>query len=210
MKIEKLNENKIKITFNIDDLAEKNIDLYSFMHNTPETQDLFWDILNEAEKECGFNVDNSMIYVEATTTGSGNFTLIVTKTSEKPYNTNRTLTKRKSIKLKRKTTSLKSQNNIYQFDSFDDVCEFVKIIDTSVLANNSLYSMNHKYYLKTAMMPYNSILEYAAICSSPYIVEAKINEYGSLIIKDSALQTIDTYFNKRINSKRSNNKKRKK
>ena len=28
MKIEKLNENKIKVTFNIDDLAEKNIDLY--------------------------------------------------------------------------------------------------------------------------------------------------------------------------------------
>ena len=84
MKIEKLTENKIKITINIDDLAEKNIDLYSFMHNTPETQDLFWDILNKAEKECGFNVDNSMICVEASTSGAGNFVLIVTKTNEKP------------------------------------------------------------------------------------------------------------------------------
>ena len=71
MKIEKINDNKIKITFNIDDLAEKNIDLYSFMHNAPETQDLFWDLISEAEKECGFNIDNSMIYVEVSSSKLG-------------------------------------------------------------------------------------------------------------------------------------------
>ena len=100
MKIEKLNDNKIKITFSIDDLEDKNIDLYSFMHNSQETQDLFWDLLNEAERECGFNVDNSMIYVEATTTGGGNFTLIVTKTNEKPAFINSQSSKKKNIRLK--------------------------------------------------------------------------------------------------------------
>ena len=65
-------------------LAARNIDLYSFMYNSPESQDLFWDVMNEAEKEYGFNVDDSMIYVEASTSGSGNFTFIVTKTKEKP------------------------------------------------------------------------------------------------------------------------------
>ena len=84
MKIEKLNENKLKITLSIDDLEERNINLHSFMYNSPESQDLFWELLQTAEKECGFNVDDSMIYVEASTTGSGNFTLLVTKTNEKP------------------------------------------------------------------------------------------------------------------------------
>lgn len=202
MKIEKLNENKIKITFNIDDLAEKNIDLYSFMHNTPETQDLFWDILNEAEKECGFNVDNSMIYVEASTSGAGNFILIVTKTNEKPNTsfsqiTNNTILKKKNLKLKRKTVSLKLEENIYQFNTFDDICEFVKIIDITKLNDNTLYSMNNKYYLKSSNMPFNSILEYASISQNSKILEAKLNEYGSLLINKDALQTIFKYFNKK-------------
>ncbi len=199
MKIEKLNENKIKVTFNIDDLAEKNIDLYSFMHNTPETQDLFWDILNEAEKECGFNVDNSMIYVEATTSGGGNFSLIVTKTNEKPSllsSINPTYTK-KSFKLKRKTVSINATQNIYQFDSFDDVCEYAQTVNLKRNNNNILYSLANKYYLKLFTVPTNNILEYAAICQSPELLEAKILEYGKVVIKKNALQTISKYFCKK-------------
>ena len=82
MKIEKLTENKLKITLTIDDLTERNIDLQSFIYNSPESQDLFWDMMNEAEKEYGFDVDESMIYVEASSSGTGLFTLIVTKTDE--------------------------------------------------------------------------------------------------------------------------------
>ena len=199
MKIEKLNENKIKVTFNIDDLAEKNIDLYSFIHNTPETQDLFWDILNEAEKECGFNVDNSMIYVEATTSGGGNFSLIVTKTNEKPSllsSINPTYTK-KSFKLKRKTVSINATQNIYQFDSFDDVCEYAQTVNLKRNNNNILYSLANKYYLKLFTVPTNNILEYAAICQSPELLEAKILEYGKVVIKKNALQTISKYFCKK-------------
>lgn len=203
MKIEKLNENKIKVTFNIDDLAEKNIDLYSFLHNTPETQDLFWDILNEAEKECGFNVDNSMICIEASTSGGGNFVLIVTKTNEKPNMTlNSTINnkfKKKNLKLKRKNVSLNLENNIYQFESFDDVCEFINVIDLTKLENNSLYSLQNIYYLKTSKMPFNDILEYASISRSPKLLEAKLKEYGTLIIENNALETIAKYFNKKRN-----------
>lgn len=199
MKIEKLNENKIKITINIDDLAEKNIDLYSFMHNTPETQDLFWDILNEAEKECGFNVDNSMICVEASTSGAGNFILIVTKTNEKPMltaNLNNAY-KKKNLKLKRKSISLTSPQNIYQFESFDDICEFVKVIDTSKIENDILYSMNEKYYLQSSNMPFNNILEYASIARNPKLLEGKLKEYGKVLAGQNALQTISKYFNKK-------------
>lgn len=196
MKIEKLNDNKIKITFSIDDLEDKNIDLYSFMHNSQETQDLFWDLLNKAERECGFNVDNSMIYVEATTTGGGNFTLIVTKTNEKPSFIS-SQSKKKNIKLKRKNTPIQNAENIYEFECFDDICEFIKVIDVTNIVDNSLYSMNGKYYLKSSHIPYNNILEYAQVCSNPKLLEAKLNEYGTLIINDFALQTISKFFSKK-------------
>lgn len=192
MKIEKLNENKIKITFNIDDLEAKNIDVYSFMHNTPETQKLFWDILNEAEKECGFNVDNSMIYIEASTSGGGNFVLIVTKTNEKPAFKNNTLMK-KNLKLKRKTIPVATQENIYQFANFDNLCDFVKTINLRGVKANSLYFMNGAYYLKCSLNN-TSIIEYASIVDNPALLEAKLNEYGKLIIEKRALQTVKKFF----------------
>ena len=41
MKIEKINENKIKVTISFNDLEERNIDLNSLNYNSPETQELF-------------------------------------------------------------------------------------------------------------------------------------------------------------------------
>ena len=65
MKIEKLNENKIRITLNIDDLKERDIDYHSFMSNSIESQSIFLDMLNTAEKEVGFNTDDCKIMIEA-------------------------------------------------------------------------------------------------------------------------------------------------
>jgi len=65
MKIEKLNENKIRVTLNIDDLAERDIDYHSFMSNSIESQSIFIDMLNKAEKEVGFNTEDCRIMIEA-------------------------------------------------------------------------------------------------------------------------------------------------
>ncbi len=45
MRIEKLNDNKITIFLNLDDLREKNINPHDFMSNSLESQDLFLDML---------------------------------------------------------------------------------------------------------------------------------------------------------------------
>lgn len=55
MKIEKLTENKIRIILDMQDLQEKNIDLHSFMSDSLESQDLFYDMLDKAEKEVRFS-----------------------------------------------------------------------------------------------------------------------------------------------------------
>ena len=65
MQIEKINENKIRIILNIQDLQEKNIDLHSFMSNSIESQDLFHDVLKLAEKEVGFKTNDYKLLIEA-------------------------------------------------------------------------------------------------------------------------------------------------
>ena len=65
MQIEKLNENKIRITLNLQDLKENNIDLHSFMANSIESQDLFYNMLDKAEKEVGFETKDYKLMIEA-------------------------------------------------------------------------------------------------------------------------------------------------
>ena len=73
MKIEKLDENKIRIFLNLNDLKEKNIDFHSFMANPIETQTLFADVLDQAEKELGFITKNYQLSIDAIATMSRRF-----------------------------------------------------------------------------------------------------------------------------------------
>lgn len=65
MQIEKLTENKIRITLNLDDLKEQNIDLHTFMSSSLESQDLFYNMLDKAEKEIGFKTKDYKLMIEA-------------------------------------------------------------------------------------------------------------------------------------------------
>ena len=83
MKFEKLNENKIRITLNTQDLIEKNIDFHSFMSNSQESQNLFLDMLDEAEKKVGFITKDYKIKIEALALSDGNFILTITRFGKK-------------------------------------------------------------------------------------------------------------------------------
>ncbi len=73
MKIEKLTENKIRVTLNITDLHKKNIDFQSFMSSSIESQDLFLDMLEQAEKEFGFTTKDYKLLLEAIATSERKF-----------------------------------------------------------------------------------------------------------------------------------------
>jgi len=200
MKIEKLNDNKLKITFSVEDLKARNIDVQSFIYNTPESQDLFWDVMQEAEKEFGFIVDESMVYVEASATASGIFTLTVTKTSNSMNSPNlRKKLKKQNYKLKRKNIRLPLNNSFYKFETFDDICDFCRTQKTNDFGDNSLYELNSIYYLLVSNVPNSTILEYATKEYNSDMLSAKISEYGKKIIEHNALKTISE---KLINRKR--------
>lgn len=197
MKIEKVNENKIKITLSREDLNARNIDVQSFIYNTPESQDLFWDVMREAEKEYGFNVDESMVYVEASATTSGIFTLTVTKTSNSlASNTLKNKIRKQNYKLKRKSTSVPLDHSLYRFDSFDDFCDFAKLVAKEDYGENSLYEFDSHYYLYISTLPNNLVLEYAIKEHNTDVLLAEICEYGTTIVRDRALKTIAENYGK--------------
>lgn len=83
MKFEKLNEDKIRITLSSQDLVEKDIDFHSFMSNSIKSQDLFLDILEEAEKKVGFVTKDYKVRIEALAMNDGDFIFTVTRFSRK-------------------------------------------------------------------------------------------------------------------------------
>ena len=83
MKIEKITENKIRIILSLSDLEEEHIDLHSFMSNSAESQALFCNLLNKAEKEVGFNTKDYKLMIEAIAVPEGNFILTITRLPEK-------------------------------------------------------------------------------------------------------------------------------
>lgn len=195
MKIEKLNENKIKITLSSEDLKARNIDIQSFIYNSPESQDLFWDVMREAEKEYGFNVDESMVYVEAAATTSGIFTLTVTKTANSLNQANlKPRLRKQNYKLKRKSVNTPLDNSIYKFTSFDDICDFCKNTNIDNFTDTTLYELNSEYYLFVSNVPTSNILEYAIRERNTDIFIAKLSEYGKKIIEKDALKIIAENF----------------
>ena len=118
MQFEKLNEDKIRITLNHKDLEEKNIDFHSFMSNPLQSQNLFFEMLSEAEKQIGFVTKNYQIRIEALATSSGDFIFTITRAL--PESTSKTPVKKK--------VNLKSSQAVYSFNCYDDFYYFMKFL----------------------------------------------------------------------------------
>ena len=209
MKIEKLNENKIRITFNIQDLEEKNVDFHSFMSNPIESQNLFLSMLDQAEKEVGFETKDYKILIEAIATSNGNF--VVTVTRVLPEIENLSILPRKKIRIKRKTNNINYTNsNIFEFASFDDFYDYCTSLSLNAITeinkqigSSKLYYYNSKYYLLVDKLSnnsdfiksfYSSILEFAKLVINSSTYKNKISEYGKLIIKKNAIYECNNKF----------------
>lgn len=201
MQFEKINEDKIRIIFNIQDLKEKNINYHDFMANSITSQTIFLDMLNQAEKEIGFVTNNYQLMIEALASSDGSFVLTVTRSKESKEKGVR------KLKAKPKLLSLKDPlpTLIYKFNNFDDfydLCNFITEEHTSKLSKTFskaiLYSYNNDIYLLLKTSPKAEIKEVKYIISlvnefsnnlvqTSEIFQNKLTEYGKVIVKNNCL-----------------------
>ena len=78
MKIEKINDNKIRCTLTSADLAERNLKLSELAYGTEKARSLFQDMMLEANQQFGFKVDNAPLMVEAVPVAPDSIVLIIT------------------------------------------------------------------------------------------------------------------------------------
>lgn len=79
MKIEKINDNQIRCTLTKDDLVKRNLKLSELAYGSEKTQNLFREMVRQADYEYGFDTENTPLVVEAIPMNSDCLVLIITK-----------------------------------------------------------------------------------------------------------------------------------
>ena len=210
MKIEKISENKIKVTLSITDLKERNIDFSSLSYNSPQAQELFWDMMHQAEIEYGFSASNAQLFIEATPGSGDNLVITVTKVEEDgdfesihKYIKNKF--KKSELKIRKKGKKVLSSISIYSFEEFEDVCLATSEISDLYFGDSTLYKHDKLFYLiisNTSIAGSNSenfdslIAEYGKKVANTAFVEGFLNEYGTKMIEYDALNILKKYFTK--------------
>lgn len=201
MKIERVGENRIKIFVSYDDLEERDIDLDAFSYNSPETQELFWDLMEQAEIELGFEAQESQLCIEAVSDVDQGFVITITRLEEENEFESiqkfiKSRYKKKDLAIKKKTASICSTMLIYAVEEFDDLCFLASALKPLFTGHSKVYSLENVYYLVLSSIENNvlnqkmfdSILsEYADKMTSVDFFEGYLNEYGKLLAGDNAI-----------------------
>lgn len=207
MRFEKLNEDKIRITLSHEDLVKKDIDFHSFMTNSIESQDLFLDMLEEAEKEIGFVTRDYKIRIEALAMAGGDFILTITRSLPETIKNN----SKKKVHIKRKKQNITTNQVVYSFSTFDDYCSFIDFFResnfkyTNIADYILLYEYKDNYYLvfNNINISYPNlkslfclITEFASFVNHPEVFISRLLESGNLIMKHNAIRTSLKHFAK--------------
>ena len=201
MRIERIGENKIRIFVSYDDLEERDIDLATFNYNSPETQELFWDLMEQAELELGFEAQESQLCIEAVSDVEHGFVITITRVDEEndfesiqKFIKNRY--KRKDLVSKKKPASIYSTMLIYAIENFDDLCKLCSTIEPLFKGRSKVVNHDGIYYLVLTSIDgnitnqnlFDSIMsEYADKMANVDFFEGYLNEYGKVIVNDNAI-----------------------
>lgn len=219
MRIEKLNDNKLKISFTSKELEENNITVHSFLAGSNEAQKLFIALLDIANEEFGFDIKNCKISSETISFDNKDFVIFVTKKLQtsmsaeisskvSPYNLLELIdyNHTKNSNFLSFIPPLEIENEIdkiiYKFDTIEDVFLFSEYANFELpikTLNNSLYKYNNSFFIifdikKLTDFQKQSVItilsEYKNYIYLSPLAYAKLMEYSVLILENQAIQAL--------------------
>lgn len=194
MKIEKITDNKVKITIPFEELERRNITLHDIEINSAVAKDFFTDLIEESNIDECFEFEDSQLFIEASADTNNTFILTVTKIEDIPdvssYNKNSNLSL---------CTRLDSQ--LFEFSSLERILEFCQITKKENLyfGKNSLYKYDDRYFIlfsdssirnKKFQKTHTMLTEYSSRYFSYDLFYTAIIEKSDVIIKNLALQKL--------------------
>lgn len=179
MKIEKINENQIRCTLTKEDLADRNIKISELAYGSGKTRELFQDMMQQANDDFGFEVNDIPLMVEAIPVSPESIILVITKVDD-PEETEKHLSKffSKELKDKFKDSFLSHLDNIeIDLDDIEQIDEHIQSGNNSSTEGSgeddsllySIYSFNNlREIISIAGMIASSYKGDSSIYKSPF------------------------------------------
>lgn len=194
MRLERLNYNKIKIFLTFDDLMERGLTKEDLWQNAPKVQQLFRDMMQEANKELGFEADGP-IAVEVFSLQAQGMVVIVTKEhqhidAEEDFHDDF---------IEMQVTLDESDDILYEFASFEDLISLAGRLYLLNMTGGKLYSFQNRFYLlleedTTSISKENLIAILAEYGNSATITIYRLMEYGKELMKKQAIEQVYRHF----------------
>lgn len=184
MKIEKFENDKVKVTLTLEDLMLYDISGEAVTPDSPKLHKFLFQIMESVKEKTGFNPYNGQVVVEAVQDTTG-ITLFISK-----LKTIEEISIKKTSPEKIKSVKVNIHKSRYIFKNFDILCDAFYIVNEEDLKNSSLYKYEGKFYIsvpskKTAL---NSVLrEYCDLVSEGLFSDLFLKEHGELIARDEKL-----------------------
>lgn len=193
MKIEKIDNNKVKITLSFEELELRNITLADIEKNNAAAKNLFTSLIEESNLDEDFEFENSQLFIEACSDNSNTFILTITKIEDLPDINKYSKSYHK--------VQYRIDSQLYEFLSLDILLDFCNIAKSENLffGRNTLYKYKNKYFLlfsdsaiknKKFIKTYVIMSEYCSRYFSDNLYYTTIKEKGDKIISNKALQSL--------------------
>lgn len=172
MQIKKINSNKLKVILSSNDLNEKNINVDSFLSNSIESQNFFFEILDLAEEKYDFYIDDNRAVVETISLDNNIFVLTITKQKNE------------------QSIFSNQSSQIFYFEKIDTLLDFyisahkeniplVSILAYKYLSGFFIVLNNPEKNKKIK----NLLIEFSSSFSNSDMFNSLLNEYGEKINK---------------------------
>ena len=217
MKIEKVNDNQIRCTLSKQDLADRQIKLSELAYGSEKAKGLFKDMIEQANYEFGFEVDDIPLMIEAIPLSGENIILQITKV-EYPEELDTRFSKfseageEEDIATEtsilpefqgEKADEISNVTKMFEFKSLEQIERLAKVLGGFYMGENDLYkdvAKNRLYLLvqKSDHTPEefnkvcNVISEYAVHRKYAPAKEAFLKEHGKLLVQANAIQVLES------------------
>lgn len=205
MKIEKINENKVRIILTIDELSQRQISIQDIEQDGDMAQDLFINLLEESELNEDFASEDTQLFVEASSDNENLFIVTITKIDYMPDVSKYSI--KKNSRSKKKKSNIPDDvhytvaSSIYRFNSLDSAIDLSKKLadEKAFMGTNSLYKYQDVYFIvfsKTSIKnakfikTFVILSEYAEQYYASEMYRTLIAEKSSLIIDKKAIQKL--------------------
>ncbi|RBW70314.1 genetic competence negative regulator [Bacillus taeanensis] len=195
MRLERLTYNKIKVFLTFDDLNERGITKEELWQDVPKVQQLFREMMLEADDELGFKADGP-IAVEVFALPAQGMIVIVTKESTEcdfaeEY---------EDDFIEMQVTLDESDEIFYTFSSFEDVISLSQRLYIVELTGGRLFSYEDRFYLEFSEedlkdISIDQVIALLAEFGSPSTLTShRVIEYGKILIGENAVAALHHYF----------------